>query len=312
MQSSDLWIILIAVLAAMLLWKRRRKRSPAKAAAQPDLLDVPLFWWTERDVFSIRDLLRSVAIFGAAGSGKTSGSGFQLAKNIVANRKIGGLILASKPEDREFWERIFANAGRREDLLIFDPASPLRFNFIDEVVKNGGDSRDITQCILTIGETLRHGKNGGGTNDGFWVGQKERAIYNAAEIVRKATGKVTAPDLQKFIVGGAHCIEDLNSEQWRKGFHNQCLGDAFVAPKTAIEAHDYHLASDMWLGEWPVMDEKLRGSILADVVGGVFHVFNTGVVRELVSSTTNISPSVMDEGKWILVDMRSFWAVSSI
>ena len=50
------------------------------------------------------------------------------------------------------------------------------------------------------------------------------------------------------------------------------------------------------------MADKTRSSILAGVMG-ILHVFNTGIVRELVGTTTNVSPDVMAEGKWVLVNM---------
>ena len=77
-----------------------RRRAPATVGG---LLSQVLFWFSPRDPLRVVDLLRSIAIFGASGSGKTSGSGYQLAKAIImaAGLRIGGLILASKPEDRE-------------------------------------------------------------------------------------------------------------------------------------------------------------------------------------------------------------------
>ena len=50
------------------------------------------------------------------------------------------------------------------------------------------------------------------------------------------------------------------------------------------------------------MSEKTRSSIMTGVMG-ILHVFNVGVVRELVSTTTNISPDDMLSGKWVLVNM---------
>lgn len=35
----------------------------------------------------------------------------------------------------------------------------------------------------------------------------------------------------------------------------------------------------------------------------ILHTFNTGTVRELVSSTTNVTPAETFRGKWILLDM---------
>ena len=69
-----------------------------------------------------------------------------------------------------------------------------------------------------------------------------------------------------------------------------------------IEAHDLELLADFWLHEYPAMDERPRSSILAGVQN-TLHTFNTGIARELVSTTTSCSPATMERGKWILVDM---------
>ena len=163
--------------------------APSYAPAGGGLLSQPLFHWSSRDVFRIGDLLRSVAIFGASGSGKTSGSGYVLAKALAKTKKVGGLILASKPEDREFWSKIFHNAGRQGDLITFNPRMPWRMNFIDFIRKNGGDTRDVTEALMVIGETLEQGD--GGNRDPFWKEQNRRMIHNAVEIVMRAKGNVT-------------------------------------------------------------------------------------------------------------------------
>jgi hypothetical protein len=202
------------ILVILILINRRNRKAAANAgyaetayapakrqknARNGGLLSQILFQWSPFDPFPIRDLLRSIVIFGAAGSGKTSGSGYLIAKSLAACRKIGGIILASKPEDREFWEGIFRKAGRARDLLVFNAATALRFNFIDFILRNGGDTREITKAIMVISETLEQGGGEGRQHDPFWRRQNERMIYNAVEIVRLATGTVTAPDVQAFI-----------------------------------------------------------------------------------------------------------------
>src|SRR5579871_4604942 len=93
-----------------------------KAKKADDVLDAPLLTWTPNDYFTKRDLLRSVCVQGASGSGKTNFVGYQLAKALVNDHGIGGLILASKPgEDLQFWQAIFKGAGRSNDLLVFGP-----------------------------------------------------------------------------------------------------------------------------------------------------------------------------------------------
>lgn len=274
---------------------RRKADSP---------LDRVLLHWDAENAFTLRDLLSGgVAIFGRTGSGKTSSSGKALARAVVGVPGSGGLIIAAKPgEDRAMWEKIFRDSGRSDDLLIFSPDHPLRFNFLDFEMSQGGHTRNITRCITTIGETLRSGDTDKREAADFWQKEQERVIFNAVEIVKLATGRVSAPDLHRFISGAAMHPQQFTSEEWLSGFHNQCLKAAWQKAKSPIEQHDFDLAKEFWLGEFPQSAEKTRASILTGVMG-ILHCFNTGLVRELASTTTNVQPIDLFRGKWVLIDM---------
>lgn len=296
-------LIFLALLLAASYAVHRRNTLKKTAKAVKDALGSVLLWWGESDAFTVRDLLNGgVAIFGRTGSGKTSSSGKAVANAVVRYGNSGGLILAAKPEDRQMWEGIFASAGRAEDLLIFSPESALRFNFLDYEMRSGGHTRNITKVITVIGETLRSADTVAGENADFWQREQERMIFNAVEIVKLATGKVGAPELQRFISTAAMNPTMIGAAEWQAGFHNQCLKAAFEKRKSATEQHDFDLAKEFWLGEFPSMADKTRSSILTGVMG-ILHTFNTGVVRDLVSGTTNISPDDLLAGKWVLVDM---------
>ena len=145
-----------------------------------------------------------------------------------------------------------------EDLLVFSPTTPLRFNFLGYVLSMGGHTRDVTRCITVIGETLRAADTTGGENADFWEREQERMIYNAVEIVTLASGSVSAPSIQRFISTAAMNPAQIACPQWRAGFCNQCLADAFGKQKTGIQSYDYQLASDYWLSEFPAMSDKTR------------------------------------------------------
>lgn len=283
---------------------RRRGTTSHRRRRQADVLDHVLLAWNESDRFTVRDLLNGgVAILGRTGSGKTSSSGKAIANALARLPGSGGLILAAKPgEDRAMWERNFAAAGRSQDLLVFSPDSPLRFNFLDYEMAQGGHTRNITRTLMTIGETLGNSDSDGREDSSFWSKEQERMIYNAVEVVKLATGRVSAPDLHRFITGAAMSPQQFTSEEWLAGFHNQSLKTAWEKPKTAMEQHDYELAKEYWLNEFVFMADKTRSSIMTGVMG-ILHTFNTGIVRELVSSGTTITPDDLFAGKWVLIDM---------
>jgi len=295
-------LIFLTLLMAAAYAIHKRNVIKATLGTVKDSLVSVLLWWGENDAFTVRDLLNGgVAIFGRTGSGKTSSSGKALANAIVRHPGSGGLILAAKPEDKAMWQSIFAAAGRSDDLLVFSPENPLRFNFLDYEMQAGGHTRNITRCITVIGETLRSSDSVSGENADFWQREQERMIFNSVEIVKLATGKVGAPELQKFISTAAMNPGAIATTEWQAGFHNQCLKAAFEKSKTPTEHHDFDLAKEFWLGEFPNMADKTRSSIMTGVMG-ILHTFNTGVVRELVSTTTNVTPDDMFAGKWVLVD----------
>lgn len=297
-------VVAFGVLALVMAMRSLTKRSIAVITSEPrQLLDTPLLYWTSHDPFTLRHLLNGgVCITGRAGSGKTSSSGAEIGRAIVGVKGSGGLILAAKPEDLDMWKRIFNEAGRGEDLLEFSPQASHRFNFLGYVLQMGGDTRDVTRCITVIGETLRAADNRGGESADFWEREQERMIFNAVEILRQASGSVSAPDIQRFIGSAAMSPAQIASDQWRAGFCNQMLADAFERQKNHVESHDYMLAAEYWLSEFPSMAEKTRSSIMTGVMG-ILHVFNTGIVRELVSQHTNVSPDDLLAGKWVIVNM---------
>ena len=296
-------VVFIVLVLARLLGKRRGKpRLMRKAAAFG--LDAALLRWSPSDVFTKRDLLRSVCVQGASGSGKTNFIGYRIAQALASDRDIGGLILASKPvEDLQFWQAIFKRAGRPNDLLVFGPGHGLRFGVLDDERRSGADSRELASFLMTLGEALHRGEAGAQQSEQFFQQQSARMLQMAIEPVRLATGKLSPVEVQRFITGAAVTPDQLATPQWQAGFHNRILKAAYEAPKTPLEEADFeHQVLPYWLGEMPSLNDRTRSSITTQVQG-ILHVLCSGVVRDLMATTTNVSPEVMDRGAWVLVDM---------
>lgn len=299
--DPDLLIFLelgtIPLLILVWQWEYRRRHISE--------LDRKLFHWSEKDPFTVRDLLAGgLLTLGMTGSGKSSSSGWQIGQALVRDSGSYGLILAAKPEDLPTWRKIFEKTGQSQRLLIFDcERSKLRFNFLNEVSQRGGGTRDITECITTIGETLRSGERRGDSENGsFFAMQEERLIHHAVEILRAARTDVTASHLHQFIVGAALSPDQLIHPEWQKEFHNQCLAKAHAIPHPPLQQHDLQLATDYWCGEFPSMNDRTRSSILAGVFSVLF-VFNSGMVQERVSSTTNFTfDDLKRKRQWLLVN----------
>ena len=165
-------------------WGKRTPKHP---------LDRTLFSWSERDPFRVRDLLNGGAlILGRAGSGKTSSSGRTLMQSIVDNAQFRRLD-PRRPSrrTRTTCGRCSARRRRLDDLMVFDAEGPWRFNFLDYVGK--GQTRNVVQCLMMIGQTLKRGEGKGGKDDGqFWEALNERLLYNDVGALQAAGEPVAA------------------------------------------------------------------------------------------------------------------------
>src|ERR1044071_3813117 len=86
--------------------------------------------WDNGEAFRLADALTGVCVFGATGSGKTSGPAKHLAYGYLA-AGFGGLVLCAKKEEREQWEKWAADTERADDLIIVRADGKWRFNFLD-------------------------------------------------------------------------------------------------------------------------------------------------------------------------------------
>ena len=89
---------------------------------------------------------------------------------------------------------------------------------------------------------------------------------------------------------------------FRDGCHYRWLMEAYAKPKTPIATHDFKTALQYWLGKSPGLDHRTKSNIDAGV-SGILHTYNTGIVRDLLATETTISPEVMEQRKWALVNM---------
>src|ERR1700677_4425544 len=86
--------------------------------------------WGAGQAFRLSDAQTGVCVFGATGSGKTSGPAKHLAYGYLA-ADFGGLVLCAKKEERRQWEEWAKECGRSEDLIIIDKRGTWRFNFMN-------------------------------------------------------------------------------------------------------------------------------------------------------------------------------------
>lgn len=294
--EEEFWLGAVALSTAFMLTRGQK----SKAAEAKHWLDAVVMRWNANDPLTRRQLLNGgILVMGRPGSGKSSSSGAMLARSIVADPKSCALILASKPEDALFWEQVYALQKR--ELLVVSPKG-LQCNMLDYLVKRGADSREIVSFITVSAEVLGGDNRSGGEHGKFFENEEKRFLIHAVEILRQAGVAISAPRIQNFITSAAQAPEQLASDAWREQSQNQALRTASVKKgKSEREKHDFELARDAWIKEWPFMADKTRSGILACILDKLFY-FNSGIGREALSTETTCSPDDLLRGKSILVN----------
>jgi hypothetical protein len=127
-------------------------------------------------------------------------------------------------------------------------------------------------------------------------------IYDAIVVLQLAFGDVNPRAIMEFVNDAALSPAQLNDKTWMDGFHHQCLIKAQEAARSWVEQQDLHQANNRWLTQWPCMNPEVRSNISAGVFG-CLHTMCTGATGMLLSQDINLSPDVMDQGKWVLINM---------
>jgi len=83
-----------------------------------DPLDEPVLSWNGDSVWTVRDAFEETIIFGANGSGKTSGSGETILRALM-KKGFGGLVLSVKGDEWETCQQLAEETVRTADLIRF-------------------------------------------------------------------------------------------------------------------------------------------------------------------------------------------------
>ena len=297
------------------------------------------------DHFTLRNAFEGIAVFGAIGAGKTSGSGRAFAEAYL-NVGMGGLVLCAKKDERETWEEYADEAGRGHDLLIMSATSGLRFNFLDYEAKHGatvgpGLTENIVRLFSTIIEATRMQKGQGkGDDNPFWQDTLKQLIRNAVTVLTLAEQPVTLSSIRNLIEAAPRephlsainvveveqgnlpkkyktvndfidAIEDQATKEaaiWQRDnyllAHLDIIHDLNVAGHLSdSDALDYVLTHSFWTVEYPNLDERTR-SIILTMFTSVADLLARGLLREIFSTTTNITPEAAFRGKIIVLDLN--------
>ena len=278
-------------------------------------LDMPVLRLTEGDVFTLREACAGgTHVFGATGSGKTSGPGRMLAGALLRSGA-GGIVTAVKPGEIELWKRYAAEHGRSSSLIIFDETEG--FNFLSyEMARHGLDGiGSVTDCLMRIMDAARQASgNGGGTGgEPFWIDETRTVLRYSIPPLYAASGSLSISDIIRFVSTAPKNANEPKDAAWQKrSFMYSVMNTAAREPKVPMSREAMKNCLLFWEEEFATIPEKTLGNVVV-TIAATLDRFRHGRLAKVFCGKTTIVPELTFHGSVIILAMPTVtWAEDGI
>lgn len=258
--------------------------------------------------FTLDDATKGVHVFGASGSGKTSGSGKALARAYL-NHGMGGLVLTAKPEDVQDWLSYAKETGREEDVILFGPDHLDRFNFLDyeENREGGGKTENIAELFRVVIDMGHRGEKRGGGNP-FFDDAAISVVRNATDLIRLAGAALTLPLIRDVMISVPRSPEDVRKIKVQRNKEEIAWAEEKKSTLTVFQLssmvnrtpENSHLTNELtkyWLETFAVMAPETRTSIEATFDSFV-NAFLRGDLYDLFAKKRPLPPKLPLKAKF--------------
>lgn len=256
----------------------------------------------QENFWTVNHAFQGTQVFGATGSGKSSGSGKALARAFLESN-FGGLVLTAKTDEREEWVQLAREMGRTPDILIFGESGSYRFNFLRYDMSrkgNGGaNTENLVNLFWSVMEAADRKSRGG---EAYWTRALKQLLRNAIDLLFIATGDVDLSGLYRVVTSAPNTIEEVSNDVWRK--ESACYRLIEIAGERAKEVDrvpDFQITRDYWLREFAQLATETKTSIVS-MFTGMADCFLRGMLREMFCGDLNFTPEMTFDGKIIILD----------
>jgi hypothetical protein len=257
------------------------------------------------DIWRVKDACEGVIVFGATGSGKTSGSGQLLAREYLRSG-FGGLVLCAKPDEPILWAEYASKMGRASDLALFGRDPKESFNFLTHESRRQGAGANLTENLVNVFTEIASigiGTTAGGGADPFWERAMKSLVRNCIDLLTAAGVPITLHDMFEVVRSAPTSVDLIQSEQWRQG--SSCWRHVQTAKKSVTGVGpkvDLHEVTAYWLEHFPTLGDRTRSSIVAMFIT-LAEALMRSKMRELFCSGTTVAPEDILAGKIVVVDL---------
>lgn len=263
-------------------------------------LDTVLIQLSPSDALTARDLMTGVQIFGASGSGKTSGSLAVLVSAMLRDGW-GMLVLTTKPGEADQWERWAARANRTHDVVRIRPDGMHHFNVLEYLNRHpdpgASIATNIGDMLMTLAKHAKPKAQGTEASE-FFAESATRMVTQAIHLLRAASEPLTLQAISKVIAGAPNHPLEVEEPKFAEGFVATLLKRAQDRGSPQVES-----LCEYWLREYPGMNERTRGDVVSTLTSVIFR-FTEPPFRELIASSRGNSyiPEMVDAGRIMILD----------
>lgn len=277
----------------------------------PSYLDKPILQLSDQDDFTPRHAFEGIVIFGSIGSGKTSGSGQNVALNYLRSG-FGGIVMCAKEEEFDLWTKYCEKAGRLGDLHRIGTGSKEMFNFLDYESKRTDSGAGITHNIAsTLMTVMKAGEPEGDEKDkSFWDGTMRSLLIHAIELCDLTKNELLFKDISAVIKSAPTTTDEINDIHWRS--QSFCMkmmimaSDIINALPVSTSTDQMYLrlrkVEDFFLSTWVNLSPKTR-SIVEQIFLNFSHRFLSEPLNSIFCQGTSIRPDDTLKGKIIVLDL---------
>lgn len=284
--------------------------------------------------WTIEDAFQGTHIFGATGSGKTSGSGQEIALSML-EAGMGGLVLTVKADEAALWSRYCAYTKR--EVIVFGPRvtpeTPYSFNFLeyerrcvaesvrrqypntDPAELDGVISAFLTENLVNlfsaIIEVSQRGSGSGAKNEAFWQNAVRQLLRNTLDLLIIAGEKLTFAAIYDVILNAPkgkaasdafvnNGLEDEQDSVFARSI--RFLGNL---PSAHPRYADCHLILAYWLQSFAELHHETRSTIESTFMV-VADPFMRGTLRHLFSpedDSPQLYPDMIREGAVVVLSL---------
>ncbi|GHC11940.1 type IV secretory system conjugative DNA transfer family protein [Cerasicoccus arenae] len=271
--------------------------------AKPFSLDWPLLQIGPNDWWTVRDACEGTQIFGATGSGKTSGSGRAIARQFLRSG-FGGLVLTVKRDEKDLWLKYCAETGRSDSVILVSADLKECYNILSHESKRSS-GQVYTETIMGIFNEvidIVDRFDGEARDEKFWVLNERKLLRNAIELLLLGHGKVSIKRIENIIHSGPRQADEAYIRKWSLDSlcgHTISKAEKYAPKEDRVE--DLHRVKRFWLHEFAGMNEKTRDSILLSITARLDRM-NSGPLQKLFSTETTFTPEMTFNGAIIILD----------